>query len=175
VAAPSWPTGQSFLKPTTTVPVTVANSGIPVTGTYQLPSGTAGANSVYPFSSQYSIYAGHCPAANPATSGATATYVSTSPGANTSASVPLFPLTINVTDSLHKAVTFSLVEQAGSGSTACSSLLTYNLGSTVANQTKYVVGVPLGAFTLSGTDGTNTSTSQPVTVSSLGATATVTL
>lgn len=170
--ASSWPNSVPFLTPVSSLPVTVANSGIAGTGTYQLPNAAGLASPVYPYSSYYSIYAGRCPDANPAASvnSDPITQVATSPGSLTAATVPLYPMTVNVTDALHKPVDLKMAETANSGSLTCTSLQTYDLGGPTVTLTPatYVVGVPLGTFQLQGTDGTRSSTVQTITIKATG-------
>lgn len=191
VPATSWPSSVPFVAPTG-LPVTVANSGLSGSGTYQLPNGVSG-SAVYPYVSGYNIWAGRCPEANPdaVTSSGSPLYpvppsgtapapttVATSAGLPATASVPLYPLTINFTDTASKAVTFKITEVAGSAKTSCTGFQTYSLPLSPVGQrttvTSYVIGVPLGTFTLSGTDGGATRTFTPnVNVGLNGATTTV--
>jgi prepilin-type N-terminal cleavage/methylation domain-containing protein len=193
VKTSSWPLGVTF-QSAVNLPITVANSGLAGTGTYLLPNGTAG-SSVYPYSSGYTIWAGRCPEANPdavtsstsplypvgVTNNAPApTTVATPAGQTATASVPLYPLTINFTDAASKPVTFTITEAAGAAKTPCTApFSTYTLPVSVAGSpvTKtYVAGVPLGVFTLKATDGTSSQTVSPnVNVGLTGATATVAL
>jgi hypothetical protein len=193
VAAPGWPATTPFQYPSN-LPITIANSGLAGTGTYLLPNGTTG-SPVYPYSSGYSIWAGRCPEANPGaiTTGNTPLYpvppsgnapapttVSTVAAQNATASVPLYPLTINVTDAASKPVTFNITEVAGAAKIPCTATFnTYSLpGSAAASPTSttYVAGVPLGVFTLVATDGSTSKTVTPnVSVGLNGATATVAL
>jgi hypothetical protein len=150
---------------------------------------------VYPYSGGYAIWAGRCPEANPdaVTSGNATLYpvppagnspapttVSTEAGQTATAALPLYPLTIRVTDAASRPVSFSVTEVAGAAEIPCGApFKTYTLpgtalGSPTTAQT-YVVGLPLGAFTLQATDGSSSRTVSNVNVGLTGATATVAL
>jgi prepilin-type N-terminal cleavage/methylation domain-containing protein len=192
VAAPSWANPPSPLPTAANLPVTILNSQIlSNAGAFVLPN-SSGSNQVYPYGtdddSAYSIWAGQCPDSNPdAMSSSNSplypaagnvlpnpTTVNVYTGQSVSAQVPVYPLTIDRTGGSPTTVTFTLQETSGSASTACTNLHTYGLGSSPPAASSYVVGVPLGTYTLNATDGSS-SQSQTVVVGTNGATAVVTM
>jgi prepilin-type N-terminal cleavage/methylation domain-containing protein len=171
--------------PATGLPITVFNSGLSGTGTFGPITSTT---PLYPYST-YNIWAGECPEANPnaLTSTGTPLYTSGTPttvtmvaGQATAATVPLYPLTVNVVNSNgHNVsnVTISAKEQATSGAKyPCTLSASYGLvGTTSAGST--VTGMPLGSFTVTAigyVSGSATTKTAVVQVTPSGATATVT-
>jgi prepilin-type N-terminal cleavage/methylation domain-containing protein len=175
--------------PATGLPVTVYNSGLPVTGT---DGPITSATPLFPYSS-YNVWAGVCPEANPNAVLSTGlpmyatqplTTVSMTAGQASSVVVPLYPLTVTVSSASNKplsAVSFSAVETAyPQAKYPCTSTNTYPLlnpsgpGSTTT-------GMPLGYFTVkvsaidNGVAVSNTASPTKVLVTPTGATASVVL
>jgi prepilin-type N-terminal cleavage/methylation domain-containing protein len=182
------------------LPVTVSNSSLTAvpgnpnsgTGTYTFPGGTSSVASetltpLWPYSSGYSVFAGHCPEANPAAvdqygtplySGITAPTALVTANQTATVDVPLYPLTVNVTSSSGQPVsgyTVSLNEQPGGAKSACSPTQSYRLAGTTSATGSVTAGIPLGHFTVSVQVGSSTYTSASFYNTGAGDTATVTI
>ena len=173
------------LPAATNLPATVYNSGLSGLGTVSFPPNITSLTPLYPYPA-YGIWAGHCPEAdpsavdasnNPLYPGASETQVPTIAGGTTTASVPLYPLSVQVVGVGGVPVSgavVTLTETAGSAKTACTAPFnTYGLANSGASGTS-ATAVPLGHFTVTATFGARTGTAN-VFVTPSGTTATVTM
>jgi prepilin-type N-terminal cleavage/methylation domain-containing protein len=164
----------------TGLPLTVYNSGLGGLGTLAFGPGVTTLSPLYPYPG-YGVWAGTCPEANPSAvdvnnvplySGGNQTQVATTAGGSTPASIPLYPLTVNVTSGgvpVAGAVV-SLQETNGSAKTACTSLHTYGLTTSAAGGISFT-GVPLGHFTVTASQGGKTGSASVFVTLSGGSTA----
>jgi type II secretory pathway pseudopilin PulG len=156
----------------TSLPVSVANTGLQPYGSYSFPAAATTLTPLFPYASGYSVFAGNCTdnnplgldlSRNPFYPSAAPTPVNVAPGATTSTTVPLYSLALSVTDALNLPVNGAPVtatETSGlpnpntvvcTSGVATGSAPTLTLAPTTSGSS--VTGVPLGHLTVTAKSG----------------------
>jgi hypothetical protein len=147
----------------TGVPVSVGNNGLQPYHLFSFAAGTTSLTPLYPYTSGYELFAGNCTDADPLgvnTSGtrfypsATSTVIPVSPGGSASGTVPLYSLTVKVTDTLGVPVGGATVQATATGGTCPAGNPVFGLATTLVVTGLSVTGVPLGHLTINVTSGT---------------------